>query len=107
MCINGLTKSGSNIYLSLLQAEKVEDKYHKEFLELLETKQRYYKEFVYRSHNYFPVIEQFQSALSEDKLYLSNQVNPVMPCKKRKTPINSNKTPSKKLRANLPVVDNK
>lgn len=93
-----------NIFL--LQAEKAEEKCHKEFLELLETKQRYYNEFVHRSHNYFPVIEQFLSALSEDKqLCVANQVNSVTPCKKRKTPIGSTKTPSKKLRAHLQTVD--
>lgn len=87
--------------------EKNEEKCHKEFLELLETKQRYYNEFIHRSHNYFPLIEQFLSALSEDKqLCLPNQANSVAPCKKRKAPINSTKASSKKLRA-LQTVNSK
>jgi len=77
-------------------------------MECLETKQRYYNEFIYRSHNYFPVIEQFSSALSEDKqLCLPGQVNSVTPCKKRKVSISSNKTPSKKLRTHLQTINGK
>ena len=91
-----------------MQVEKSEEKCHKDFLELLETRQRYYNEFVHRSHNYFPMIEQFLSALSEDKqLCLPGHANSVAPCKKRKAPINSNKGPSKKLRAHLQTVNSK
>ena len=87
-----------------MQVEKTEQKCNKEFLELLETKQRYYNEFIHRSHDYFPVIEQFVSALSEDKqMCLPSQINSVTPCKKRKGAVNT-KVPSKKLRAHSQTV---
>ena len=94
------------LFIDLLQAEKTEEKCNKEFLELLETKQRYYNEFIHRSHNYFPVIEQFLSALSEDKqMCVPGQVNSATPCKKRKGSVTSTKTANKKLRAHLQTVD--
>ena len=88
-----------------MQVEKTEQKCNKEFLELLETKQRYYNEFIHRSHDYFPAIEQFLSSLSENKqMCLPNQANPITPCKKRKGAVNT-KVPNKKLRPHSQAAD--
>ena len=78
----------------IIEVEKREEDIRKRMIELMETKQRYYNEFVYRSHNYFPFIEQLLTTLSEKKS--QNGIKQVVSCKKRKSSVN--KPPNKKLR---------
>jgi len=78
----------------IVEVEKREENIRKHMVELMETKQRYYNEFVYRSYNYFPFIEQLLTSLSEKNS--QNGIKQMVSCKKRKSSVN--KPPNKKLR---------
>ncbi|XP_065909209.1 ubiquitin carboxyl-terminal hydrolase BAP1-like isoform X2 [Dysidea avara] len=82
------------IVSQIIEVEKREENCRKLMIELMETKQRYYNEFVYRSHNYFPFIEQLLASLSEKNS--QNGIKQMVSCKKRKN--SANKPPNKKLR---------
>jgi len=86
------------IVSQIIEVEKKEENSRNRMLELMETKQRYYNEFIYRSHNYFPFIEQVLTSLSEKNSQNGGikQLVSVTSCKKRKNYVN--KPPSKKLR---------